>query len=67
MSPLSNFAEIRPIGAALLRVESWTDGHDETNERVLRLKIKHCSWGRDEQGMWAIQLGGVSRVTDSLW
>ena len=45
-------------------MERWTDGHDETNGRILRLKIKHCIWGRNQQGMWAIELDGVSRARD---
>jgi hypothetical protein len=41
MSPISNFTEIRPVGAALIhadrRTERETDGHVEANGHFLLL------------------------------
>jgi hypothetical protein len=37
-TPVWNITEIRPVGAALIHANGQTDGHDEANRRLLRLR-----------------------------
>jgi len=41
-SPISNFTEIRPVGAALIHVDRRTDGDDEAIKHFSRLCDHAC-------------------------
>jgi len=42
-APSTNFNEIIPVETALIHADKRTDGHDESNKRLLKIRIKSVS------------------------